>query len=386
VPQGAAVKRTLGILRTLARRLSQVSTRIDKRVRRSLRRFLQKPHRFNARTPYEAAGVLARLASAAPKVHPVAVVSRDPSDPFTAVVRRELQHLGVRFREVEARSEQLTEIAAASSCVVAAAVDSQTQFEVGRRLLSDPRTAALPYEYVALPRLENNVLASRDPYVSGDFVSPMLSRHGQRFYEIYEKSLLRFPQKTDIRDYVDLAQLLESIVARGIPGCVAEFGSYQGHSGYLISLTLEALGSDKSVFMFDMFENFPDEPYGVDRFWSGSHKVDFATVRGRFADRPSVRLVKGDFTQTLAETDVGVVSLAFIDCDSYRATRDLLEQIWESRLSVGGIVAMEDYGHAALLGNRLAVHEFFDDRRDAFTWFSQFSGFFVAVKLPSTRR
>jgi len=251
------------------------------------------------------------------------------------------------------------------------------------KLIADPETTGIPLEYVALPQRENAPMAQWDHHSAADFVSPLLVRHGTGFFDIYAESLKLFRQKTEIRDFLDLCQLLESVHARGVRGNIAEFGSYRGHSGWLTSRVLEYLGSDATLFMFDMFDNFPREDVGIDGFWSGTHQVDIDTVRAKFSDRPNVELVQGDFTQTLARTTTGPLALAFIDCDSYRATRYLLPELWNGRLEDGGVVVLEDYGHAALLGNRVAVHEFFDSRSDAFTFFSQFSGLFIATKLKA---
>jgi hypothetical protein len=43
-------------------------------------------------------------------------------------------------------------------------------------------------------------------------------------------------------------------------------------------------------------------------------------------------------------------------------------------------MVFEDYGHQALLGNRLAIHQFFDKKKDCIKIFSQFSGFYIVVK------
>jgi hypothetical protein len=69
-----------------------------------------------------------------------------------------------------------------------------------------------------------------------------------------------------------------------------------------------------------------------------------------------------------------------VDCDSYRATRYLLQRVYDGALMRGGIIAFEDYGHPALLGNRLAVDEFFEPRTDCLRWFSQFSGIYTVRK------
>jgi hypothetical protein len=133
--------------------------------------------------------------------------------------------------------------------------------------------------------------------------------------------------------------------------------------------------------MFDAFESFPTESIGVDRFWSETHEVDFTEIRNKFTHLENVQLIKGDFTKTLSQTNCDQICLAFVDCDSYRGTRFLINEIFEKRLVPGGIMIFEDYGHASLLGNRIAIHEGFEDRRNAFCFFSQFSGSFFVCKL-----
>ena len=93
-----------------------------------------------------------------------------------------------------------------------------------------------------------------------------------------------------------------------------------------------------------------------------------------------VHLIKGDFTQTFEKTDTGKLALVFVDCDSYRGTEYLIEKIFDHCLAVSGLMLFEDYGHASLLGNRLAVHKFFDRKKNAFCFFSQFSGTFIVCK------
>lgn len=263
------------------------------------------------------------------------------------------------------------------------ALDSKTQLAVARSLVRNTATARIPLKYIALPHLENAPFNDWDTNDSIDFISPLLVAFGKAPFLIYAESLTRFRPKTAIRDFLDLCQLLHSVETRGVNGNVAEFGSYQGHSGYLISRMLDEMGSKKTLFMFDTFDRFPEEPIGIDRSWSGTHVVDFRTVTEKFRDRSGVKIIKGDFIQTLPVTQTGPLSLCFIDCDSYRATRFLLNYLWERRLTEGGILVLEDYGHATLLGNRAAIHEFFDDRRDAITYFSQFSGSYIAVKESS---
>jgi hypothetical protein len=109
--------------------------------------------------------------------------------------------------------------------------------------------------------------------------------------------------------------------------------------------------------------------------------VNFDAVRRKFDVFPFVTLVQGDFTRTLATSGVDKLALAYVDCDAYRSTADLIRCIFPDLLVPGGIMVFEDYGHAQLLGNRAAVHDYFDNRPGCVQFFSQFSGCYVVVKL-----
>ena len=250
--------------------------------------------------------------------------------------------------------------------------------EVALALLSDERTRNLPFEYAVTPKQENKGI-NHMWEDSVDFISPL---HAQPVdcLTLFQESLENFDPKTGIRDFLDLEQCVNQIVANNLPGDIAEFGSFKGQSGYLLGRYLEEIGCDKRLFLFDMFESFPRESIGIDHFWSETHEVDYEEVKSKFSELQNVKLVKGDFTQTFPKSECGSLSLAFVDCDSYRGTKYLIEEIFDNRLATGGLMIFEDYGHAGLLGNRLAVHEAFDNKAGAFCFFSQFSGSFIVCK------
>jgi hypothetical protein len=237
-------------------------------------------------------------------------------------------------------------------------------------------------EYVTGLEPEHRQFCRQDEYAEAIFISPVLLAEPSP-YELYDASLQLFEQKCGLRDYLDLYQLLVSVTQRQVKGAVAEFGSYKGHSGWLIGRTLEALGTPKPVHLFDTFESFPDEPAGIDYFWSRTHGVRLGEVRSKLAGLPAVRLVQGDFEDTLPSSGLDEVALAYVDCDSHRAVSYLAPELFEQRLSPGGIIAFEDYGHPALLGCRVAVHEYFDGRTDCLRFFSQFSGLYIVMKLAT---
>jgi O-methyltransferase len=265
------------------------------------------------------------------------------------------------------------------SCIICADFSSARQFESARQLNAMKGYQEIPFEYVARPTEELAPVKEFTSYDSLDFVSPLLLRNPSVF-DVYRESLSRFEMKCEVRDFMDLCQAVDHVIRRKVPGDVCEFGSFRGHSGYLIARLLETGGSDKTVHLFDTFDRFPEEIAGVDTFWSGTHEVEFEKVRMAVSASKNIRLVKGDFTETFRDSGIDRISFVHVDCDSYRATRFLTETIFEKHLSPGGIMLFEDYGHASLLGNRMAVHEFFDSRTDCFTFFSQFSGCYLAVK------
>ena len=264
------------------------------------------------------------------------------------------------------------------SCVVAAFFDAKNTMRIGKFLITNESTREIPFEFILVPNLDFGRFEKYDHYKTTSFTSPLFAGNID-FTDIYEESLTKFQQKCDIRDYMDLCQTLSHVAKNKIPGEVAEFGSFRGHSGYLIVQTLKRLGVEKKIMLFDMFEAFPSEGLGVDYFWE-EHNVDFEEVKSKLSPFKNVELVKGDFTETILNYPDVKLSFVFMDCDSYRATKFLVEHLFEKQLSVGGMMVFEDYGHPALLGNRLAVHECFDNRKNCFTFYSQFSGFYIVVK------
>ncbi|SRR6266404_497954 len=263
-------------------------------------------------------------------------------------------------------------------CILAASFDAKGVSRIATAVMTSPLNS-IPFEYTLSTDNYASLRKHDQPYYSADyFISPLLISDVD-YFELYEESLTRFDLKCDIRDFMDLCQLIQQIGS--VPGDVVEFGSYRGHSGYLISRLLEALNYDKRLFMFDTFSEFPVEANSVDSFWSKSHHVSFEEVEEKFRDRPNVTLVQGDFTQTLAQSGISKIAFAYVDCDSYRATKYLVDEIFDTRLSPRGMIIFEDYGHPALLGNRLAVHELLDHNANCFHYFSQFSGFLVVLKL-----
>lgn len=313
------------------------------------------------------------------------VLSLGDGDTFHHRLDARLQRMGLPYQSMTLANalQLLSPDSDHIAIVLCACLDARQQTRAAMALAQHPVLGSCPFEHVAGLGPERDNFHRWDEYLKTDFVSPVLLDDPGP-YEIYQQSLNHFEQKCGLRDYLDLYQLLKSVIERNVPGDIAEFGSFRGHSGWLIARSLQALGSDKRVFMFDTFDSFPTENYGVDHFWSATHPVNYEQVKAKFETMPQVTLVKGDFTQTLVDSPVAELALAFIDCDSYRATRYLLKTLPQDYLQPHGVLVCEDYGHPALLGNRVAVHEVLDGQTGWFKYFSQFSGLYIAVKMQES--
>lgn len=280
--------------------------------------------------------------------------------------------------------EQLTALSRAEVAdlrgIVCGLADAGQLTAASRAVARHPLLRDVPFEYAAGINAEHAQFRRQDEYAETYFVAPSLL-DSPNPYQIYDESLQRFEQKCGLRDYLDLYQVLRQVVRNGVPGDIAEFGSYRGHSGYLIARTLQALGSDKRLYMFDTFEEFPTESYGIDQLWNHSHTVRYDEVREKLGGFANVTLVKGDITETFPASGLGNIALAFIDCDSYRATRFLIDRLWDRHLPPQSAMVIEDYGHPALLGSRAAVHEELEGRSGYLQFFSQFSGLLIVTKL-----
>lgn len=341
-------------------------------------------HWFGAESEEDAAGALAKQGQRAWRARGgdgwVAVVGNGSTLQRGIGERLQRQRVPHRLLDAAALFALAPGEIANLRIIVCAMARSADIADLGSRLVSHPELSRITFEYAPGIDPERSVFRNLDEYRDTFFVSPAL-RDAVPVYQIYEESLTRFEQKCGLRDYLDLYQLLRHVHTQNIPGAIAEFGSFRGHSGWLIARLLKALGSDKKVYLFDTFEAFPTEDYGVDSFWSSTHHVDFNEVKSKFHDLDNVEFVKGDFTVTLPQMDIKQLAVAYIDCDSYRATRFLVEHIYDRQLSKFGVMAFEDYGHLALLGNRLAVDETVRSVNRGFQFFSQFSGIYAVLKI-----
>jgi hypothetical protein len=174
---------------------------------------------------------------------------------------------------------------------------------------------------------------------------------------------------------------------RSLPGAFAECGVWRGGSVLAMILTLQELGGEREIHLYDTFEGMT-EPTDADvssydnpaledwrraqgtgeRPWSelfGPELFDEDSVRETvlstgYPER-LVHLVKGAVEETIPARGPGQLALLRLDTDWYESTQHELIHLYPL-LEAGGVLIIDDYGHWK--GARKAVDEYFAANAD----------------------
>ncbi len=182
--------------------------------------------------------------------------------------------------------------------------------------------------------------------------------------------------QTSLERVVALADAVEYVVRRDIPGDFVECGVWRGGSSMAVALTLMRLGvSDRRLWLYDTFGTMP--PAGEhDRDYAGrpltpgaldpvnnasqTSGLTLPEVQRALATtgypREHVTYVEGLVERTIPSSAPERVALLRLDTDWYESTRHELAELYP-RLERGGVLLIDDYGHFA--GARKAVDEYF---------------------------
>lgn len=173
----------------------------------------------------------------------------------------------------------------------------------------------------------------------------------------------------------------QHVVRSRIPGALVECGVWKGGSMMAAALTLLRLGADdRDLYLFDTFAGM-SEPTDIDIETAAAGPAparasdtwqsinDWAAVgndevRANLLSTgyPSSRLhlVEGKVEDTLPAAAPESIALLRLDTDWYESTAHELRHLYP-RLSRGGILLVDDYGHWS--GARRAVDEYFGHDR-----------------------
>lgn len=197
-----------------------------------------------------------------------------------------------------------------------------------------------------------------------------------------EQILTDFPayaRRRDIATFIAHYELFKHVT--DLPGCVAEFGIFNGASLFTWASLMETFcpgDRTRKIYGFDWFKGLEDfhEKDGKQTEAGDKHEGAYASdekrldkltelhnLDGFLPNIDRVELVKGDVRDALPkflDDNPGIrFSLAYLDLDLYEATKSALEDIYD-RVVPGGVIAFDEYGLMPWEGESRAVEEFFD--------------------------
>ena len=156
------------------------------------------------------------------------------------------------------------------------------------------------------------------------------------------------------RRMLNLWQLCEDVIAKGVPGDFIETGAWRGGACIFMRAILKTYGvDDRIVWVADSFEGLPppsEEKYPPDR-GSLFHTapllaVPLEEVQKNFRNYglldDQVRFLKGWFKDTLPVAPIERLAVLRLDGDMYESTMDALRALYE-KLSPGGYIVIDDF-------------------------------------------
>lgn len=163
---------------------------------------------------------------------------------------------------------------------------------------------------------------------------------------------------------------------KDIPGDIVECGVFKGCSliRFATFRDLMGLSSEKKIYGFDIFGDFPQTSYEPDKKLR-QHFIDVAGSQGLTIDQlylalenkniSNVELIKGDILNTVPEFKINngdvKISLLHIDTDIYEPAITILDTLFDL-LSIGGVLVLDNYN--VFPGETQAVNEFLNNKKD----------------------
>ena len=160
-----------------------------------------------------------------------------------------------------------------------------------------------------------------------------------------------------------------------IPGAICEIGTWRG--GSLALSLLSDSSNTRNVIGFDTFQGHPIPKEDETDIRGDSMRDRYLQVQKSknenwaFADfnecrnfliemanghKSRINLIKGDFTKSYTQIFDSTLAILRIDCDWYEPSIIALEKLYP-RLSPGGILILDDFGHHS--GQKKAFYEYF---------------------------
>jgi O-methyltransferase len=162
-----------------------------------------------------------------------------------------------------------------------------------------------------------------------------------------------------------LVESLVEVVQNNIEGDVVEFGCYVGESSKYLRKSLDILGSDKLLYVYDSFEGLPPlSEYEKGTEWRPfTLKTTEQVLVNNFQKNGLVPplITKGWFKDVPEDKLPNKIAFAFLDGDFYDSIYDSLSKIYY-RMSYGGIIMFHDFKRVDLPGLDAAIRQFFSEK------------------------
>ncbi len=135
-----------------------------------------------------------------------------------------------------------------------------------------------------------------------------------------------------------------------LEGDLVECGTYRGTSAAIIADYVSLADSGKGMWLYDLFEHKGETTHhAMPDHGAGLH--DF--VRNRFAQLPTVRIIKGYVPHSFEQGIPDKICFLHIDMNNVEAEIGALDHLWE-RVSSGAVVVFDDYGWLAYRAQKQA--------------------------------
>lgn len=184
---------------------------------------------------------------------------------------------------------------------------------------------------------------------------------------------------TSLERVAALRKSVEYVVRHEIPGDIVECGVWKGGSMMAVAQTLTELGAKRKLYLFDTFEGM-SEPTDFDKDLHGESAASCLQRHAGEKDTSwmwayspieevqrnlqstgygmeDVEFVQGKVEETIPANAPEKIAILRLDTDWYESTLHELQHLYP-RLSAGGILIIDDYGHWD--GARRAVDEYLE--------------------------
>lgn len=184
--------------------------------------------------------------------------------------------------------------------------------------------------------------------------------------KVFESELSRVCPEADYsyeRKY-DLDQIFKLIV--DVEGDVAECGTYKGASAYFIARNIIDKKMDKKLFLFDSFSGLSAPGVSDGEWWKeGDLSSSIDDVRSTLkilGNTSFIHILDGWIPSRFEDVAERKFCFVHIDVDLAEPTLHCLTFFYD-RLSFGGIIFLDDYGHSSCPGVTDVVDSFLKDRK-----------------------